>query len=41
MPIAVEALSKQDFARWVEDAKKKYAKNSDGGRVTVAASDAR
>jgi cytochrome c oxidase subunit 2 len=41
MPIAVEALSKQDFARWVEDAKKKYAKNSDGGRVTVAATDAR
>jgi cytochrome c oxidase subunit 2 len=41
MPIAVEALSKEDFARWVEDAKKKFAQTSDGGRVTVAASDAR
>ena len=36
MPIAVEALSKQDFARWVEDAKKKFAQSPDGGRVTVA-----
>ena len=41
MPIAVEALSKQDFAKWVEDAKKKFAKAPDDGRVTVAASDAR
>jgi hypothetical protein len=41
MPIAVEALSKQDFARWVEDAKKKFAQSPDGGRVTVAASEAR
>jgi cytochrome c oxidase subunit 2 len=41
MPIAVEALTKADFAKWVEDAKKKHARNSDDGRVTVAASDAR
>jgi cytochrome c oxidase subunit 2 len=41
MPIAVEALSKEDFARWVEDAKKKFAKAPGDGRVTVAASDAR
>jgi cytochrome c oxidase subunit 2 len=41
MPIAVEALSKPDFAKWVADAKKKFAQGSDGGRVTVAASDAR
>jgi cytochrome c oxidase subunit 2 len=41
MPIAVEALSKADFAKWVEDAKKRFAQGSDGGRVTVAASDAR
>ena len=41
MPIAVEALSKKDFARWVEDAKKKFAQSPDGGRVTVAASEAR
>ena len=41
MPIAVEALSKADFAKWVEDAKKKFAQGSDDGRVTVAASDAR
>ena len=41
MPIAVEALSKEDFTRWVEDAKKKFAKAPGDGRVTVAASDAR
>jgi cytochrome c oxidase subunit 2 len=41
MPIAVEALSKEDFARWVEDAKKKFAQAPAGGPVTVAASDAR
>jgi cytochrome c oxidase subunit 2 len=41
MPIAVEALSKEDFARWLEDAKKKFAKAPGDGRVTVAASDAR
>ena len=41
MPIAVEALSKADFARWVEDAKKKFAQAPADGRVTVAASDAR
>jgi cytochrome c oxidase subunit 2 len=40
MPIAVEALSKEDFARWVEEAKKKFAK-ADDGRVTVAASGVR
>ncbi len=41
MPIAVEALSKQDFERWVEEAKKKFAQAPADGRVTVAASDAR
>jgi cytochrome c oxidase subunit 2 len=41
MPIAVEALSKEDFARWVEEAKKKFAQAPADGRVTVAASDAR
>jgi cytochrome c oxidase subunit 2 len=41
MPIAVEALSKEDFARWVEDAKKKFAQAPADGRVTVAARDAR
>jgi cytochrome c oxidase subunit 2 len=41
MPIAVEALSKEDFARWVEDAKKKFAQAPAAGPVTVAASDAR
>jgi cytochrome c oxidase subunit II len=41
MPIAIEAVSKEDFARWVEDAKKKFAQAPADGRVTVAASDAR
>lgn len=41
MPIAVEALSKEDFARWVEDAKKKFAKAPGDSRVTVAASGVR
>jgi len=29
MPIAVEAMSEQDFAKWVEQAKTKYAANGD------------
>ena len=41
MPIAVEALSKEDFARWVEDAKKKFAQAPANGPLTVVANDAR
>jgi cytochrome c oxidase subunit 2 len=41
MPIAVEALSKEDFARWVEEAKKKFAQAPANDRVTVASSDVR
>jgi len=35
MPIQVQAVSKQDFAKWVEDAKKKFAAND--GATAVAA----
>lgn len=39
MPIKVEAVSKDDFQRWLVDAKKKFAHNDDGGgAVRVAAS---
>jgi hypothetical protein len=41
MPIAVEALSKEDFARWVEDAKKKFAHAPADGHMTVAAGNTR
>ncbi len=41
MPIAVEALSKEDFARWAEEAKQKFAQAPADGRVTVVASDVR
>jgi cytochrome c oxidase subunit II len=37
MPIAIEAVSKEDFARWVEDAKKKFARNTGDAPVNVAA----
>jgi heme/copper-type cytochrome/quinol oxidase subunit 2 len=42
MPIKVEAVTKDEFQRWLEDAKKKYAHHddrSDAVRV-AAASDA-
>jgi cytochrome c oxidase subunit 2 len=41
MPIAVEALSKEDFARWTQEAKQKYARVPTDGRVTVASGDVR
>jgi len=37
MPIAVEALSKADFERWVADAKRKFATAPQDGEVRVAA----
>ena len=36
MPITVEAVSKEAFARWVEEAKKKFAR-ADGTAVRIAA----
>lgn len=36
MPITVHAVSKEEFARWVEDAKKKYAKHDDASPIRVA-----
>jgi len=36
MPIAVHAVSKEEFARWTEEAKKKYAKLDDAAPVRVA-----
>jgi cytochrome c oxidase subunit 2 len=36
MPIAVHAVSKEEFARWTEEAKKKYARNDDTAPVRVA-----
>ena len=38
MPIAVRVVSEQAFAAWVEEAKKKYARDGDG-RTSVAAAD--
>lgn len=32
MPIQIQAVSKEDFAKWVEDAKKKFAHDEDGRR---------
>jgi cytochrome c oxidase subunit II len=41
MPIKVEAVSKDDFQRWLADAKKKFAHNDEGGdAVRVAAASA-
>lgn len=37
MPIAVEALSKADFERWVADAKRKFATAPQDGEVRIAA----
>lgn len=32
MPIEIQAVSKEDFAKWVQDAKKKFAHDEDGRR---------
>ncbi len=37
MPIMVQVLSKADFDKWIEDAKKKFAKADDSGAAQVAA----
>ena len=37
MPIEVQAVSKDAFAKWVEDAKKKFALRDGGGAVSIAA----
>jgi cytochrome c oxidase subunit 2 len=37
MPIAVRVVSEKDYAAWLEQAKKKYAGNSDEQNVTLAA----
>jgi hypothetical protein len=36
MPIAVRAVSKQEFGRWVEEAKTKFAKHDDAAPVRIA-----
>jgi cytochrome c oxidase subunit II len=36
MPIAVRAVPKDEFARWVEEAKKRFAKSDDSAPVRVA-----
>jgi cytochrome c oxidase subunit 2 len=41
MPIAIQAVSKEAFAKWVEDAKKKFAVRDDGAPVSVAANSTR
>lgn len=41
MPIAIEALPKEDFARWVEEAKKKFARGTGDTPVNVAATTVR
>jgi cytochrome c oxidase subunit 2 len=38
MPIEIRAVSKDDFQRWLVDAKKQFAHNDDGGAVRIAAS---
>jgi cytochrome c oxidase subunit 2 len=41
MPIKIEAVSKDDFQRWLGDAKKKFAHKDEGaGAVRVAAASA-
>jgi len=40
MPIAVQAVSKENFAKWVEEAKKKFASNGDGPPAPVAVAQA-
>ena len=37
MPIEVKAVSKEEFAKWLEEAKKKFAQNGTAAPVTVAA----
>ena len=37
MPIMIQVLSKADFDKWTEDAKKKFAKADDSGAAQVAA----
>jgi len=37
MPIEIQAVSKDDFAKWLEDAKKKFAARDDGAAVSIAA----
>jgi cytochrome c oxidase subunit 2 len=36
MPIAVRAVSKDEFGRWVEEAKTKFAKHDDAAPVRIA-----
>jgi cytochrome c oxidase subunit II len=40
MPIAVRVVSESEFNKWVEDAKKKYARMDDGAPTAVAATEA-
>ena len=37
MPIAVRVVSEQDFAAWVEEAKKKFARDDSARRRNAAA----
>jgi cytochrome c oxidase subunit II len=37
MPIAIQAMSKEDFAKWLEDAKKKFARKDGEGALSLAA----
>ena len=39
MPIAVRVVSDGDYATWLADAKKKYARNDTPSRTAVAAAD--
>jgi len=39
MPIEVRVVSKEAFAKWVDEAKKKFASNDNGAVATVAAND--
>jgi len=36
MPIQIQAVSKEAFAKWIEEAKKKFAARDDGAAVAVA-----
>ena len=37
MPIAVRVVSEEEFVSWIEQAKKKYARDSGGGHDALAA----
>ena len=37
MPIQIRVVNDQAFAAWIEDAKKKYARNDDAAPTAVAA----